>query len=425
MLGLYVNNGISLGMGFPFLASLSANHKCDNIKFLSDTVNGNTECQSSRGRCSSAASIIPHTDSHSLKPFWPLLVTFLLPRAFGYARAIQVAFRTRPQPRPLPPQVVNSINVLFASVCVFLYSSVKGKGNGLDNIFQTTNSRLHIPTDVLFARLAVSRPNGLSSIDEALRTNITTPALRSTYLRFGPSTLLDCPFCIPEDDFSYFLYHVPSTVIVPHLSHLLVLGLATSTAVGGAAVSGWRTWSLIGATALLGFDIYVAALFEPTIDVNMPSPPGIYWLAALLRPLSLCAYDVMIAACIWASATGRFIMFSPPNEVLDPVTMQRKTHELLTASNVALQMTQNKLRATQIARNAVVRNSTLKEADDVYWRDVVAMEGLEGGQEIWEDEEVQAAMARAYGSGTLDVTKMRREAEGFVRNATSILDTSQ
>jgi len=70
----------------------------------------------------------------------------------------------------------------------------------------------------------------------------------------------------------------------------------------------------------------------------------------------------------------------------------------------------------------VVRNPGLKNADDEYWRAVVAMEGSEGDESLFEDEEVQAAISRAYGTGAFDVAAMRREAEAFVRNATKGLD---
>ena len=44
------------------------------------------------------------------------------------------------------------------------------------NIFVATNARLHAPSDVLFSRLAMIRPNGrLTPVDEELRCKITTP----------------------------------------------------------------------------------------------------------------------------------------------------------------------------------------------------------------------------------------------------------
>jgi hypothetical protein len=87
-----------------------------------------------------------------------------------------------------------------------------------------------------------------------------------------------------------------------------------------------------------------------------------------------------------------------------------------------------------VARNAVVRDDGLKHRDDAYWAEVVADEdGVAGGsgaaaegqalpRGIWDDEDVQAAIARAYGTGTIDVERVRKEADAFVRGVTQGLD---
>ncbi len=70
-----------------------------------------------------------------------------------------------------------------------------------------------------------------------------------------------------------------------------------------------------------------------------------------------------------------------------------------------------------------MRNPNLKGVDDEYWRTVVAVEGeADDSGDVFGDEEVQAAVARAYGSGGVNVEGVRREAEGFVRHATRGLD---
>ncbi|RMZ75987.1 hypothetical protein DV738_g5177, partial [Chaetothyriales sp. CBS 135597] len=400
----------------------------------------------------------------TIKPFWPLLFTFVLPRALGYAQAIRVAVRTRPQPRPLSAATRRGLYVLSGSIFLFLLLSIASPLTttaalvpGYDNVFQTTRSRLQIPTDVLFTRLALVRGangngngngHGLSEMDEALRTRLTTPALRSLYLRFGPSTLVDCPFCLPEDEFSFLLYHLPANVLLPHLAHFFLLALATSAVVVGPAVTGanpYRLHALIGATALLALDIAVLAAYTPYTDGRFgasPSPPaGLFWVSALLRPLGLCVYDALFALAIWAADTGRLVVLSPllgPRFAAaaaanpDPAAAARRLHESLTATNLALQGAHAKLRAVHVARNAVVRNPRLKDTDDAYWRDVVALQDGAGAgadaisADLWaqvqDDEEVQAALARAYGNGTIDVARMRREADTFVRTLTTALD---
>ena len=128
-------------------------------------------------------------------------------------------------------------------------------------------------------------------------------------------------------------------------------------------------------------------------------------------------FDALVAFLIYASATRRFLLFSAPSSA-DPELARRRVAELLTQSSLALQMATTNLRAYAVARNAVVRNPALKAADDEYWRTVVAIEGDGGDESLFEDEEVQTALAKAYGTGRIDVQTMRKEAETFVNNAT-------
>lgn len=113
----------------------------------------------------------------SIKPFWPLLLTFVLPRALGYYQALKVSVRTRPLPRPIPPKANRSLNILFAAICIFLWlSCTPSSDSAISNVFSTTKTRLQAPTEVLFSRLASLRPAGLTDQDEALRTKLTTIA---------------------------------------------------------------------------------------------------------------------------------------------------------------------------------------------------------------------------------------------------------
>ncbi|EXJ74836.1 uncharacterized protein A1O5_01532 [Cladophialophora psammophila CBS 110553] len=374
-----------------------------------------------------------------IKPFWPLLFTFILPRAIEYSRALKRAYRTRPPPRPLSKRTSRGLNALFASICVFLYASWPFRGDVVSehNIFVVTQSRLTVPTDVLFERLARLREHEVLSVaDEALRAKLTSPALRQLYLRFGPVTLRDCPFCQPDDPLSYLLYHLPTNVLLPHLLHILALGLATSETVAGYEASTWRRTAVLAALVLAAADLFLTATYAPPVASNITAPAGTFWIASTARYLSLCAFDALAAFAIYASATGRFFYLFPTATAsmsnADPDLARRRTDELLTQTNLSLQMAATNLRAYSIARNAVVRNPALKDRDDAYWRTVVAVESSGGGssepgsggddESLYEDEEVQAAVARAYGSGAINIATLRREAEGFVRHATRGLD---
>lgn len=173
----------------------------------------------------------------------------------------------------------------------------------------------------------------------------------------------------------------------------------------------------MGSLILFGIDVYLTSSYYPAVNPSMPAPAGTFWLAASLRYVTLCAFDAAVAFLIYASATRRFLLFSAPSSA-DPELARRRRDEMLTQANVSLQMASTNLRAYSVARNAVLRNNALKATDDDYWRDVVAFEGSEGDESLFEDEEVQAALAAAYGTGKIDVPTMRRETEAFVANVT-------
>jgi hypothetical protein len=133
------------------------------------------------------------TNPASLKPFIPLILTFVIPRVFSYYRTVRTAIRTRPPARPLPSKTSRGLNVLFFSICLFLFWTIPfGSAASDQNIFVATNARLHAPSDVLFSRLAMIRPNRrLTPLDEELRCKITTPkyVVRSWLLLFADSSL--------------------------------------------------------------------------------------------------------------------------------------------------------------------------------------------------------------------------------------------
>lgn len=350
-------------------------------------------------------------------------MTFVLPRAIGYARALRVAYRTRPPPQPLPKKTSRALNLLFVTICLFFFTSFATITTDQVNVFILTNSRLAIPTDVLFTRLASVRPGQvLTPMDEQLQAKLTNTAIRKLYLRFGPSTIVDCPFCTPLDLSTYMLYHFPKNVVLPHLVNFGILGLVTSATVAGFEASRWRFYVLLGAVLIAGLDATTFVGYQPPIDVNMPVASGLFWAMALLRPLSLCFYDAIVAFVLYASATNRFLLFSGP--ATDPEAVRRQTLDLITKSGIALTTAGTKMRATNVARNSVLRDQDLKSKDDRYWQEVANLEGkqdLRSG--VWEDEQVQAAIAQAYSSGTVNVERIKREADAFVKGVTSFMDS--
>lgn len=168
------------------------------------------------------------------------------------------------------------------------------------------------------------------------------------------------------------------------------------------------------------------ATYTPLVPISTTSPTGLFWLARTLRPLTLCIFDAGLAFLIYASTTRQYLFFlfaAPlPSPSVSAEVTRRGTETLLAQTTLSLQLAQERLRAYTIARNAVVRNPDLKAVDDTYWRAVVAMEGPVGEGSVFDDELVQAAVSRVYGSGSFDAAGVRRDAEAFVRNVAKGLD---
>ena len=187
---------------------------------------------------------------------------------------------------------------------------------------------------------------------------------------------------------------------------------------------------LLPALGLLAIDVYLNTLFNafPTLITPTSQPAAsLYTMLKLARPLSICFLDVLFALYLWATTTNRFILFpflADPNASANPSieTLQTQAQNLVRTSALALQGAQAKLRAVNVTRNTIMRDHDLKDRESHYWTEVGDVEGENAG--VWQDEDVQAAIARVYAMGGVDVPRARREAGAFVDGVTKNLETS-
>lgn len=367
-----------------------------------------------------------------------LLIFFgpiLLPRLINAYRSLRISIASSPPPRSLPVAAARALNVLFAGIVLFLILSLPFNPHAPEpNIFTQTRSRINTPTDVIFHRLSRLRPNNLlTDADTLLREKLTSLGARKVYLTFGPDALTSCQYCSFDNLNTYLLYYLPFNVLLPHLIHLLILGVATSAPFAGPECARWRTKFTFAGLALAALDIWIVSTHDPiqaasaAVRAGQAPPAGLYNTITSLRPLAFTICDAACAMIIWLSATNRFF-FKPPSsgDRLDQAVSAAL--KLATGAN-------SKLHATNVARNAVVRDKALKARDDVYWQTVAAVEntnrsaGMDGGQKvsvtdnIWEEEEVARAVSRALaGEGGVDLAQLGMNASEFVRGATEGLD---
>ncbi|KLU89648.1 hypothetical protein MAPG_08619 [Magnaporthiopsis poae ATCC 64411] len=203
---------------------------------------------------------------------------FFLPKILSLYRRVRYA-RNQPgaQPiRPLPPGALRALVLLAAVSIAFLVKSLPIPGLTPENVFVLTDSRLQIPTDVLFNRLASLRPDGvLTARDESLRVRFVNLESRLLYLTFGPAALADCAFCNSDEPNSYLVYALVD-VLAPHLLNVALLTLATSKNLSGG---GWRGRALLASAVLTAIDLGAAAIVKNTVsrDAELMRTAQAYW----------------------------------------------------------------------------------------------------------------------------------------------------
>lgn len=330
-----------------------------------------------------------------LKTLLFTLGPLLLPKLISYYRTVRTQSRTSQIPiRATPKHVRNCLSILFVFAVLALISSLPTLYP--ENIFTVTSSRIQTPNDVLFTRLAAVRPQGFTTdLDETLRPRLASVDARCLYLTYGPDTLAHCPFCTSDEARSYFYYALPA-LLLPHLLHLLVLGLATSSTVSGYEGNRWRTQAAIVGVVLALADCYIIGARDWKANARAVRAEDLdyfYWRMRTVRGRIMALVDAGFAGFLWATSTNRLFAIPPaPAERIEGVAK-------------VLENVRGRLSAVGIVRNAVVRDEALRRKTDSYWQ----KEGEVMG-EVMDEREVVEGVRAALESGRVSVQKLEEEA---------------
>lgn len=250
------------------------------------------------------------------------------------------------------------LNLLFIAVVAWVLLSLPYFAD--ENVFRLTHSRWQIEPNVLFARLALLRP--LTEDDERLKEKFAiNSANKMLYFAFGPDTLLNCLWCTgtanSNDNRNYFYYALPK-LLTPHISHLAVLGLATSSLVGPEG-SRFRTHATIaGLTVMIAetwffgtYDIGANRRAKMLQDIDFA-----HWRIRVLRYMGFVLIDVALAATLYLTSTNRWL--ARPEPIANRIESTTKIAE----------ETVHKLRALGLLENSINRDPGLRHVREEYWR---------------------------------------------------------
>ncbi|KAK4214459.1 hypothetical protein QBC37DRAFT_421186 [Rhypophila decipiens] len=332
-----------------------------------------------------------------------LLIFFgpvLIPKAISFYRSLKNAPKIHGlKIQPCPSAVFRSILLLLTLSIIFLVRTLPIFSP--ENVFAVTQSRLQIPSDVLFNRLSSIRPNGsLNEFDIALRNKFVNMESRLLYLQLGPRVLAECPFCSADEPNSYMYYALPD-ILWPHLFNWAVVALVTSRLVTGRVGAQWRGYATIAGILIAALDVYLVVTYNYATNRRMTRLQDLdffYWKARFGRAVALAGLDTLLGLVMYLSSTNRAFVNPPsPAERIEGVTR-------------VLGGVKGKINALGVVKNTASRDEELRARSTAYWNHEVRLM-----RDVMEEREVIEGMSNAL-ENRIDIETITRDADLYAAN---------
>ncbi|KAF8475637.1 hypothetical protein BDZ91DRAFT_187872 [Kalaharituber pfeilii] len=278
------------------------------------------------------------------------------------------------------PILYHLLNLLFLSSFIALLSTLPLFHP--ENIIRKTSSRLlQTSTDVVFNRLHSLRPP--IPTDDLLRKRLTSKDGRLLYALYGPGPLTSCTWCRVDHPETFLYYSLPR-ILMPHLLHVILLGIVTSSAFGASLNKPARIWrtqaTLAGIALAIAETWYIATynhrdniLSRTTSDAVFP-----HWNLYVYRGLAIASVDGLLGYAIYLTGTGRWgnLIEDLPDEKLEEVSSM-------------LEKSMGVINSATCMKHAAMRDPQLRAQAVRFWE----IEALTG-KELMEDEDVRAAIRK-------------------------------
>lgn len=224
------------------------------------------------------------------------------------------------------------------------------------------------------------------------------------YLKFGPDVLGTARHMIPDPkatgaSLGYLVYAAPA-LLAPHLLHLAVLGLVTSSVFCGKEAGRWRTLALVVGLVLAAADFGALASYDHAGNARVARAADIdafFWKRRLVSRLGLCVVDGLLGWVVWLTATKRAFVELPGSA------------ERVEAQTRVLEATVGKLRGLGAVRNVVFRDTLLRSKLERYW-----VQEQEVMRAVFEDREVVGALNETLGG--MDIGRIEGDAQSYVES---------
>lgn len=195
-----------------------------------------------------------------------------------------------------------------------------------------------------------------------------------------------------------YLYYALPSLAVPHILHLLALGLATSSLVAGKYGNKWRTMAAGIGVGVAAFEVYAYLTYDWQVNKRAVQPSEyilFYWRMRTVRGIGMCIADAIMASLLYLSSTNR--MFVTPPSVAERTEVALET----------LEHARGKINILGIVRNSVARDEGLRRRTEAYW----VREGKVMGEVMDEREVVEGVKAAL--EGRVQIAKVEEDARRF------------
>jgi hypothetical protein len=196
--------------------------------------------------------------------------------------------------------------------------------------------------------------------------------------------------------------------MAPHIFHIFVLGVITSSFFSGSEGARWRTYATIAGVALAAGELYMTYTYSWEANGQkrmLQEVDFFYWNMRMWRQLAFAAVDGLLGWLLWLTSTNRWLV-KPPT-ISEQLTEVRNT---LAGSYGQINLLGN-------VRNAIVRDNELRTTHGEYWlNESREMQDIEREREVVDAKNI--ALSR------MDFEKTQRRAEIYVDHIFASLQTS-
>jgi hypothetical protein len=194
------------------------------------------------------------------------------------------------------------------------------------------------------------------------------------------------------------MYYALPTLLAPHLLHIFLLGMITSSYFSGREGTRWRMYATVAGVSLAAAELVLVLRYDWKHNATKRTLKEVdffFWRLRTMRLLSFAVVDGLLGWALWLTSTNRWLV-EPPS-----------ISEQIEGASMFLTGVHSKLQALGQLQNTVLRDDTLRGMGFQYWtREPRLMESVEQEREVMD--------AKRLALSRMDFDRVKANADNWV-----------